>query len=142
MALRLDRIVRSLADRALLVDRVLVKDWAILLVGAAGLDLPTVTTGHMVASALGSAAAFERDLIRVQTRETLAVSRAASVKLGRPRLIDPALTQRIGAQRAHGMRLWGTADSLHAEASLTPSRTDRRAALVRKFTLGAAGVAA
>jgi DNA invertase Pin-like site-specific DNA recombinase len=140
VAARFDRIARSLADLALLLDRALARGWTILVVDAAGLDL-TTPTGRMVAGVLGSVAAFERDLIRARTREALAARKAAGVKLGRPRLVDPALTRRVCELRAQGMTLWGIADLLNDEGTLTPTGKRWSAALVRKLTLRAAEVA-
>lgn len=141
VASRFDRIARSLADLALLLDRALARGWTILVVDASGLDL-TTPTGRMVAGVLGSVAAFERDLIRARTREALAARKAAGVKLGRPRLVDPALTRRVCALRAEGLTLWGIAEVLNGEGITTPTGRQWNASLVRKLTLRAAEVAA
>ena len=134
MVARFDRVSRSLADLALLLDRAQRRGWVVVVTDAAGLDLST-PTGRMVAGVLGSVAAFERDLIRARTREALAARKAAGVRLGRPRQLDPATAARIHARRANGATLWSIAHELNAEGITTPSGRPWTHATVRKITM-------
>lgn len=137
VAHRFDRIARSLADLAALLDRALARGWTIRVIDAAGLDLST-PMGRLVAGVLGSVAAFERDLIRARTREALAARRAAGVALGRPKLIAPDLEARIAALRSEGLTLQSIADLLNGEGTRTPTGRDWSPALVRKVAVRAA----
>ncbi len=131
---RLDRLGRSLADLAGLLDRAQARGWAVVVLDVAGLDMST-PVGRMTAGVLGSVAAFERDLIRARTREALAARKAAGVRLGRPRLLDPTLAVRIRAERAAGSTLAAVADRLNVEGIRTPTGREWTPATVRKITL-------
>ncbi len=133
---RLDRLGRSLADLATLLDRAQARGWAVVVLDVAGLDMST-PVGRMTAGVLGSVAAFERDLIRARTREALAARRAAGVRLGRPRLLDPTLADRIRAERTAGSTLAAVADRLNVEGVRTPTGREWTPATVRKITLQA-----
>jgi len=102
----------------------------------AGLDMST-PVGRMTAGVLGSVAAFERDLIRARTREALAARKAAGVRLGRPRLLDPRLAERIRAERSAGSTLQAIAERLNAEQVRTPTGREWTPATIRKITLQA-----
>jgi len=136
MEARLDRLGRSLADLAALLDRAQARGWVVVVLDVAGLDMST-PVGRMTAGVLGSVAAFERDLIRARTREALAARRAAGVRLGRPRLLEPRLAERIRAERATGSTLASIADRLNAEQVNTPTGRQWTPATVRKITFQA-----
>lgn len=131
---RLDRLSRSLADLAQLLDRAQSRGWSLVILDVAGLDMAT-PVGRMTAGVLGSVAAFERDLIRARTREALAARKAAGVILGRPRLLDPVIAQRIRGERNAGATLQAVASRLNAETITTPTGRSWSPALVRKVTL-------
>jgi DNA invertase Pin-like site-specific DNA recombinase len=64
------------------------------------LDSPadlTSPTGEAMAGVLAVFAQLDRRLIGERTREALAIKRESGVRLGRPRLIDPA--SRTGSSR-------------------------------------------
>ena len=134
MVHRFDRVSRSLADLASLLDRAQRRGWTLLVTDAAGLDLSS-PTGRMVAGVLGSVAAFERDLIRARTREALAARKAAGVRLGRPRQLAPAVAARIRARRSAGATLWAIAAELNAAGITTPTGRAWTHATVRKVAL-------
>jgi len=133
---RLDRLGRSLADLAALLDRAQARGWVVVVLDVAGLDVST-PVGRMTAGVLGSVTPFERDLIRARTRAALAARRAAGVRLGRPRLLEPRLAERIRAERATGSTLAAIADRLNAEQVNTPTGRQWTPATVRKITLQA-----
>ena len=130
---RLDGLGRSLADLAALLDRAQAHGWAVVVLDV-GLDMSTAA-GRMTAGVLVSVAAVERGLIRARTREALAARKAAGVRLGRPRLVDPALAERIRAERTAGSTLAAVADRLNAENIRTPTGREWTPATVRKITL-------
>ena len=100
---RLDRVTRSLADWALLVERSRQRNWAIVAV-AEGIDLAS-PAGEMVAGMLASVAQFERRLISARTREAMAVAKARGRRLGRPVQQSPEARQMAVAMRHHGATL-------------------------------------
>ncbi len=137
VAVRFDRIARSLADLATLLDRALARGWTIRVLDAAGLDLST-PMGRMVAGVLGSVAAFERDLIRARTREALAALKAQGVVLGRPKLMSHEIEAEIVSLRSGGLTFQGIADKLNAAGTLTPTGKCWNPSLVRKVVVRAA----
>lgn len=130
---KVDRLSRSLADFAALMARAERGGWKIV-----ALDLGVDTTtpsGELMAAVVAATAQYERRLIGVRTRDALASRKAAGVRLGRPRLLDPALAARIRALRADGATLQGIADELNAQGTATATGRRWSPALVRKVTL-------
>ena len=113
MAIRLDRVSRSVSDFAGLLDRASKKGWGLTLLS------PNIDTsdpaGRFTANVLASAAQYERELIGVRTREGLAQRRAEGVRMGRPRTMSTAVVQRIRDARAQGQSLRRIADALNAD---------------------------
>ena len=130
---KLDRLSRSIADFATLVRRAERESWAILACDL-GVDM-TTPTGGLLANVTASVAEWERKIISARTTEALAVRRAEGVQLGRPRLLDPDLADRIRSERADGSTLQAIADRLNAERKCTPTGRPWSPALVRKVTL-------
>jgi len=89
---KLDRLARSLPDARDIVDELTTRQVKLAL-GASVHD-PTDPVGRLLFNVLAMVAEFESDLIRMRTREGLAVARAAGKLRGR----KPKLTPR---QEAH-----------------------------------------
>lgn len=100
LALRLDRISRSVRDLADMLDRARRKGWSLVTVEA---DVDTSTpSGEFLWNVLGSAAQFERRLIAARTREGLAQRRLEGVRLGRPPVLDVETVRQISTWRGQG----------------------------------------
>lgn len=107
---RLDRVTRSLADWALLVERSQQRGWAIVAV-AECVDLAS-PAGEMVAGMLASVAQFERRLISSRTREAMATAKARGQRLGRPVQQSPVARKTVVEMRQQGATLAQIADAL------------------------------
>lgn len=130
---KLDRLARSVADFATLVRQAESEGWAILACDL-GLDM-TTPTGGLLANVTASVAEWERQVIAQRTREALAAKRAAGVRLGRPRLLDPSVADEIHRSRASGETLQAIANRLNATGITTPSGKNWSPTLVRKVAL-------
>jgi DNA invertase Pin-like site-specific DNA recombinase len=97
----------------------------------------TTPTGGLLANVTASVAEWERRIISVRTIEALAQKRAAGVRLGRPRKLDPSIADRIRTRRSDGATLQVIADELNGDAITTPSGRMWSPALVRKVSLQA-----
>ena len=93
LSIRLDRISRSVADFAGLIDRAGRKGWGLVLLSP-DIDLAD-PAGRFTANVLASAAQYERELIGVRTREGMAQRRAEGVQFGRPRTLTGSVVARI-----------------------------------------------
>jgi DNA invertase Pin-like site-specific DNA recombinase len=110
---KLDRLSRSVADFATLLDRAQREGW-----GLVALDLGVDTTtpaGELVANVMAAVSQWERRAIGQRTREGLAAKRAAGVRLGRPQVLPATVVNRIVAERKAGCTLQGIADRLTAD---------------------------
>ncbi|QNK80901.1 recombinase family protein [Nakamurella sp. PAMC28650] len=113
LSIRLDRISRSVADFAGLIDRAGRKGWGLVLLSP-NIDLAD-PAGRFTANVLASAAQYERELIGVRTREGMAQRKAEGVKFGRTRNVPDAVLARILAAHADGSG-WSTiARALNSE---------------------------
>jgi DNA invertase Pin-like site-specific DNA recombinase len=81
MAVRLDRVSRSVADFAGLIDRSARKGWGLVLLDS-GVDTSNAA-GRFTANVLASAAQYERELISVRTREGIAQRKTEGAVFGR-----------------------------------------------------------
>lgn len=113
LATRLDRISRSVADFAGLLDRSTRRGWDLVLLDPA-LDT-TTPAGRFTANVLASAAQYERELIASRTREGMAQRKAEGATFGRPRLMPDDVVARILTERAAGLSLAKIADGLNAD---------------------------
>jgi DNA invertase Pin-like site-specific DNA recombinase len=107
---KLDRLSRSVADFASLLDRAQRRGW-----GLVALDLGVDTTtpaGELVANVMAAVAQWERRAIGQRTREGLAAKRAAGVRLGRPPVLPADVVERIIAERTEGRTLQAIARGL------------------------------
>lgn len=138
---KLDRLSRSLLDFAALMEQARRQGWALV-----ALDLGVDTTtpaGEMMANVLAVFAQFERRLIGQRTKDALAVKKRQGVRLGRPRILDQAVVDRIAAQRASGASLRAIADDLNEEQVPTAQGGALwHASTVRAVLAAAAGVCA
>lgn len=115
---KLDRLSRSLADFARLLEVSSKEGWGIV---ALDLNLDTSTpTGKLVASIMAAVAQWERETIGLRTKEALAAAKAKGVKVGRPSSQDPAVVRRIRRYRASGLTFRAIADRLNTESVPLP----------------------
>ncbi|MBU8793217.1 recombinase family protein [Micrococcus luteus] len=113
LAVRLDRVSRSVADFAGLLDRCQRRGWELVLLS------PNIDTadpaGRFTANVLASAAQYERELISQRTREGMAQRKAEGVRFGRPNEIPDEVRERILRMRAEGVRVSHIARALTEE---------------------------
>lgn len=114
---KLDRLSRSVADGAKVMERAQRKGWSLVALDF-GLDT-TTPAGEMVGNMLLSVAQYERRLIGQRTREGLSAKRAQGVRLGRPQSLPDAVVQRISDERAAGASLRAIARGLEADGVAT-----------------------
>lgn len=114
VAAKLDRVSRSVADFARLLERAQRNGWRLVLLDL-GVDTST-PAGEFVANTIANSAQYERRLIGQRTREGLAAKRAQGVRLGRPSSVDPDLTACIVAEHRAGDSLVAIARRLTDEA--------------------------
>ena len=98
---RLDRLSRSLLDFAQLMQVSTREKWSLVALDL-GVDTSSIS-GRAVASVVAVFSELERGLIAARTREALAARKASGVKLGRPRVMDPAVRESIGKMRDAGI---------------------------------------
>lgn len=99
VASKLDRISRSTADFAKLLDRSRERGWR-LVVDDLGVDTST-DAGRFVARTIANAAEYERDLISSRTKDGMAAKRAQGVRLGRPSTLPRDVVARIVREHEH-----------------------------------------
>lgn len=142
-AQRLDRLSRSVADFAHLLDRAKRKGWNVAVLDA---DVDTSTpSGEFLVNVLASAAQYERRIIGARTRDALAQRRREGVRLGRPSTLPLDVVGRVVALRASGASLRAIADRLTADGIPTSHGGAKwHASTVRKVLAGqdAQGLAA
>ncbi len=113
VAAKLDRVSRSVADTAALMERSRKAGWQLTTC-----DLAVDTTTPAGEAAAGMMAVFsqlERRLIGQRTREALAVKRAQGVRLGRPSTLTADVVARIVTERDNGVGVRGIAAALNAD---------------------------
>lgn len=112
LAVRLDRLSRSVADFAGLLDRAGRKGWGLVL------QSPNIDTsdpaGRFTANVLASAAQYERELIGARTREGMAQRKLEGAVFGRPRAMSLEALKRIMAGQRRGDSLRTIAAGLEA----------------------------
>lgn len=115
---KVDRLCRSLADFADLMERAEARKWAIVAFDL-GLDM-TTPTGELVGTFMAAVARWERRMIGQRTKEALARKKARGEKLGRKPSIDGDLRRRLLALRAGGLTYQEISDRLNEEGVPTP----------------------
>lgn len=113
LSIRLDRVSRSVADFAGLLDRSVKRGWGLVLLSP-NIDT-TDPAGRFTGNVLASAAQYERELIGARTREGMAQRKAEGVKMGRPRVLDVATVEKITIMRSTGLSMGKIAEALNAE---------------------------
>lgn len=113
MAVRLDRLSRSVLDFAGLLARARQRRWRVVLLSP-GMDSEDAA-GKFTAHVLAAAAEYERDLIAARTREGMAQRRLEGVHLGRPRVVPEWVIARVAHERASGATLRQIAEGLTAD---------------------------
>lgn len=113
VAVRIDRLSRSLRDLVELMDRSVREGWAIVT-----LDLRVDTTtphGKAMARIAGVFAELERDLIVERTKVALAIKKAQGVRLGRPVTTPEDVWKRMESMRANGLGWTAIAQALNGD---------------------------
>ncbi|NEK59903.1 recombinase family protein [Geodermatophilus sabuli] len=110
---KLDRLSRSLLDFAQLMDTARRQGWELVVLDLA-LDTST-PSGALMANVMASFAEYERALISQRTSAALQMKKSQGARLGRPRSLDPAVSQRIMADRADGYSLTAIANALNSD---------------------------
>jgi len=110
---KLDRLSRSVAHGAEVMDRAKRRGWSLVALDF-GLDT-TTPAGEMVAAIVLATSQYERRLIGQRTREALAAKRAAGVRLGRPQALPDDVVARIVAERGEGRTLTAIGAGLEAD---------------------------
>lgn len=126
LAVRLDRVSRSLTDFAGLYERSAKRGWSLVL-PASGIDTTTTAgpAAKFSAQIQAAAAELERGLISARVREGMAQRKAegwspteknpTGTPAGRPRLVPDAVRARIAADRAAGKSMGKIATALNNE---------------------------
>lgn len=122
LAIRLDRISRSVTDFAGLLDRAGRKGWGLVLLS------PNIDTsdpaGRFTSNVLASAAQYERELIGMRTREGMAQRKLEGVRMGRPRVLSIEIYKRIQRMHESGKAMSRIAAELTGEG--VPTALGRR----------------
>jgi DNA invertase Pin-like site-specific DNA recombinase len=110
---KLDRVSRSVADFANLLDRSVRKGWSLSM-----LDISVDTTtpnGKMVAGMMSVIAQWEREIIGARTKDALRARKAEGVHCGRKSVLDPNTRAYIVELRDEGLSFAAIARRLMAE---------------------------
>ena len=134
-AQRLDRLSRSVADFAHLLEVSKRQGWTVAVLDA---DVDTSPpSGEFLVTVLASAAQYERRIIGARTRDALAQRRREGVRLGRPSLLPAEVVARIVRERQDGASLRTIAAALTAEGiSTAHGGAAWHASTVRKVLAG------
>jgi DNA invertase Pin-like site-specific DNA recombinase len=116
---KLDRLSRSVADFAELVERAEREHWTLVVLDPA-LDLST-PAGRMLAHILSALSQWEREMIGQRTREGLAAAKANGARLGRPDAsrMAPDVERRILREHHEGRSLRAIARGLNDDGTPT-----------------------
>jgi len=123
VAAKLDRLSRSVADFAGLMEQAQYEGWNLRVLDL-DIDLST-ENGELIAGVMASFAQLERRLIARRTREALAARRARGMRLGRLRTVPDPLVRRIVRERAEGSSYTAIANRLNEEG-VPPTRDGTR----------------
>lgn len=111
---KLDRLGRSVADVADVVDRAMAQGWSLVVLDPA-LDL-TTAAGRLTAHVLGAVAEMEAELVAERTAAIVEMKREQGKSLGgRPSQLPDNVVGRIVAEREQGATLQAIADGLNAD---------------------------
>ena len=113
VASKVDRVARSTADFAGLLDRAERHGWSLVVLD---LDLDTTTAaGRMVAEIVAAAASFESRRIGERVKDAHAVRKAQGKRAGQAPILSTELRQRIASEHQAGKSLSAIARSLNSE---------------------------
>jgi len=112
---KLDRLSRSVADFAALMEKAQSQGWSLIALDI-GVDM-TTPAGQLIANVMAAVAQWERTVISQRTKDALAALKAKGVRLGGPSEMDPEVRDRIVAMRTGPARMTLTAiaGTLNAE---------------------------
>ncbi|MDR6862175.1 recombinase family protein [Phycicoccus sp. 3266] len=114
LAVRTDRVSRSVRDVAVLAETAKGQGWHVALLD--GFLDTTSPASTLMTHVLASVAQFERELIGQRTREAMAKRRSNGAHMGRPFTLPEAVRSRIVAEREAGSGWTAIAASLNADA--------------------------
>jgi len=113
VAAKLDRLSRSVADFATLLQRSERERWGLVLLD---MDLDTTKpSGRLMAHMLSAISEFERRRIGERTKEALAAVRARGTRLGRPPAVPDPVRRRIAGERKRGRSYAAVAERLNRD---------------------------
>jgi DNA invertase Pin-like site-specific DNA recombinase len=118
VAAKVDRISRSVADFAQLLQQAQRRGWNLCVLDL-GIDLAS-PMGEAMATMAGTFAQLERRMISQRTKDGLAVARGKGVRLGRATVITPAMRRRVQELRASGLSVRATAAHLNVQGVPAP----------------------
>ncbi|GAB2736780.1 recombinase family protein [Sinomonas soli] len=112
---KLDRLSRSLADGAAVMQQAMRRGWSLVSCDAGDIDMST-PTGEALAGSMLVFSQLERRLIGQRTAAALAVKRANGVRLGRPQALSDDVVRRVLEQREAGLSMAAIAAGLEADS--------------------------
>ncbi len=124
---KLDRLARSLPDARDIADE-LTRRRIVLSLGGNAYD-PTDPVGKLLFNVLGMVAEFEADLIRMRTREGMAVAKAKGRLRGKKPKLTPAQQRHLLALHTAGEHTSGELAELFGVSRATIYRSIQRAAV-------------
>jgi DNA invertase Pin-like site-specific DNA recombinase len=114
---RLDRLSRSLADFAGLMQESTRRGWSFV---ALDLGVDTTTpTGRLVANVMASVAEWEREIIGQRTKDGMAAAKAKGRLPGRRSSVPPEVQAWMLARRDEGLTLRQIAEQLNMDSLVT-----------------------
>jgi DNA invertase Pin-like site-specific DNA recombinase len=123
VASKVDRVARSTADFARLLDRAEKKGWKVVVLDV---DVDTTTAaGRLVVEVVSAAAAFESRRIGERVKATHAIRKAQGKRAGQAPVLPDKVRRRIQRERAKGLSLAAIANKLNEERVPTVSDTAR-----------------
>jgi DNA invertase Pin-like site-specific DNA recombinase len=114
---RLDRLSRSLADFAGLMQEAQRRRWSFVALDL-GVDT-TTATGRLVASVMASVAEWERAVIGQRTKDALAAAKLKGILPGRRSAVPAAVQETLLDAHEHGMTMRQMAALLNRQGVLT-----------------------
>ena len=129
---KLDRLSRSVADFAGILETASRQRWALICLDL-GIDTSTIT-GAAMAQVTVTFAEMERKKIAERTRDGMAKIKATTGKhMGRRSVLPPETVARIRSERAAGTTLVGIAETLNAEGIPTATGKTWHASTIRQI---------
>ncbi|GAA2828622.1 DNA invertase Pin-like site-specific DNA recombinase [Leucobacter komagatae] len=116
---KLDRLSRSLADFARMLETASKQGWGVVAIDL-GIDT-TTPTGELVANIMAAVSRWERRMIGQRTKEGLAEAKRRGVKVGRPRSVSPEARDRIVQMRREGLSYGAIAKALNDDCVPLPA---------------------